>query len=375
MSNIFDKHRTSFDQLMNFSPDSELLKKNEVVTQSIELDNEEKNVQAEGWRTRAELDNDDEYESDVDVTENDEDGDEDNVKDEYDEDDDNVDEDEVEEDVELVDGVDPIESTITQLSRQNSAVLERFTQWLYSSGDETFDSDELSGTLSGGVGDISDVGIFQVFEVLSAQRQELKLYAKSGRKTVELIEKSIAETSRVVEQFARFKRERPDIERRAIKPFIASLVEIDESLLRAVSFLDAVQNRLILHSHNIDIYAGAYCDQFSIFQRFWRRKMIFQFTEYLKKERIAEVEHILQPLQDGFKMVLFRMEDVLRRHSVARLNPIGELVNPETMHVVAILDSTDVDAGCVVDVVRPGYMWCGRPFRFADVRAARAPNN
>jgi molecular chaperone GrpE (heat shock protein) len=269
-------------------------------------------------------------------------------------------------------------SVSNQLSQQNLALLERFRQWLYTSGVESCDVCELSGGEVGEdseVCEVSEVGLFQVFEVLSAQRQELKLYVKSGRKTVEMIEKSVEATSRAMEQYSRFKRERPEIERKAIKPFILSLIEIDEALMRAVSFLESVQSRLILHSHNIDIYAGAYCDQFTFFQRLWRRKTIFQFAEYLKKERIVEVEHVLQPLQDGFKMVLFRMDDVLRRHSVTRLNPVGELVNPETMQVVAILDSEDVKAGHVVDVVRPGYLWCGRPLRFADVRAARMPES
>ncbi|MDR2346498.1 MAG: nucleotide exchange factor GrpE [Planctomycetaceae bacterium] len=270
---------------------------------------------------------------------------------------------------------DPIEHKITELSHQNANVLEQFTSWLYSAETENTKDNKDNNAVDSSNNDdserISETGLFQVFEAITAQRQELKLYVKSGRKTVDLIEKSIEETSRAVEQLGRLKRERPEIERKAVKPFIMSLIEIDESLLRAISFLDTVQSRLIFHSRNIEIYAGAYCDRFSFFQRLWRRKTIFQYTDYLIKERAAEVEHVLQPLHDGFKMVIFRMDDVLRRHDVKRLNPVGELVNPETMQVVAVLDSDTVEAGHVVDVIRPGYLWRGIPFRFADVRAAR----
>ncbi|MDR2642245.1 MAG: nucleotide exchange factor GrpE [Planctomycetaceae bacterium] len=360
MSDMLDKYRTSFDRLMEFSVGSELAK-NDEITESVKFDEDE--VENNNEETSSELLNVVQLENSDSDSFALGDSDESEIFDGASE------VNEVEE--EAIDSVEPIEQTITQLSRQNAEVLEQFTNWLYSSDDESCEVGDLSEENAVG----SEIGLFQIFEALSAQRQELKLYVKSGRKTVELIEKSVEETSRVVEQFIRFKRERPDIERKAIKPFIMSLIEIDESLMRAVSFLDSVQSRLILHSRNIEIYAGAYCDQFSIWQRFWRRKIIFQFTEYLKKERVAEVEHVLQPLQDGFKMVLFRMDDVLRRHSITRLNPVGELVDPNTMQVVGILDSQEVKVGHVVDVVRPGYLWNGKPFRYADVRAARMPEH
>ncbi|MDR2761520.1 MAG: nucleotide exchange factor GrpE [Planctomycetaceae bacterium] len=367
MSDEFNNYRTSFDRLMNFSVGRE---SNKELEEPITFEADESEF------TTDITPNDDktefiESEDSVDIVESrEEDTNEINETSEIDSIE-NFDETQPEAIISSR-SKDPIENTITELSRRNAKVLEQFTSWLYSTEAELVGDEEVSD-LDDKADDRKDVGIFQLFEAFLAQRQELKLYVKSGRKTIETIEKSIEETSRLVEQFSRLKRERPEIERKAIKPFVMSLIEIDESLTRAVSFLETVQSRLIFHSRSIEIYAGSYCDKFTFWQRFWRRKTIFQFTEFLIKERMAEVEHILQPLQDGFKMVVFRMDDVLRRHLVTRLNPVGELVNPETMQVVAILDSDVIKPGHVVDVIRPGYLWNGRPFRSADVRAARIP--
>ncbi|MDR2172177.1 MAG: nucleotide exchange factor GrpE [Planctomycetaceae bacterium] len=384
MSDEFDKYSTSFDRLMKFSVGREFNSRDELEFNTDGGD--EFSDAAVNQNNTAEATNDD-VAGDIDLANrSDEFAPEvsDNIVIKLD----NYGDDEISNELveggigdELAEDVIeiPVERMVTELSRQNANILEQFTGWLYSSGEEFVDADDKLDEFD----KESYTGLFNVYEALSAQRHELKLYAKSGRKTAELIEKSIEaternidETARVVEQLARFKRERPEIERKAIKPFIMSLVEIDESLMRAVSFLESVQSRLIFQSRNLEIYASAYCDGLSIFQRLWRRKTVMQFTEYLIKERIGEIAHVLQPLQDGFKMVTFRMDDVLRKHAISRISPtVGDVVNPETMQVLAILDSDKIKPGHVVDVVRPGYFWQGRPLRYADVRAARIVEN
>ncbi|MDR1964125.1 MAG: nucleotide exchange factor GrpE [Planctomycetaceae bacterium] len=259
------------------------------------------------------------------------------------------------------------------LSERREEILNQFFNWFATSDEIEDEYDEADAP--------PQIGLYQVFETLTAQRHELKLFTKSSRQTQELIEKNqelieknIEETSQTLEQLRRFRKERPEIERKAVQPYLTSLIEIDESLQRAGAALNVLQDRLTgLVYERISTLAKAYCDELTIWQRFWRRRSIQHFAKHLAKQHVVEIERILEPFRLGYEMTLNRMNDVLKKHSICRLLPIGEPVDPETMRVVATVESETVEPGCVVEVVRAGYLWRGKPFRFADVRAAVRP--
>ena len=249
------------------------------------------------------------------------------------------------------------------LSKKNTELLRQFEDFLRSA--ESVSEQQCENAEP-------KIGLYQLFEVLAAQRQELKLYTKSGRQTQDLLAKSIEETSAAVTRLDQFRREKPDVERKAARPLLLSLTEIDESLQRAGAAMDSVQKRLIaLIRSGVMQSAATYCDELSIWQRFWERKIIRRFAEFFAAGQREEIERILEPFRDGFELLQRRMDDVLRRHSIRRLEPLGEPVDPQTMRVVAVVESESVPSGHVVDVVRPGYLCRGAPLRFADVRAAK----
>ena len=255
------------------------------------------------------------------------------------------------------------EAESTELSAENAELLREFAASL-TSIDLTPSENENRNE--------PQIGLYQLFESLTSQRHELKLHTKSGRQTQELLQQNIEMISEAVEALKRYKKERPEVERKSVAPYLMSLINIDESLQRAANALDSLQEQLNTEIRNgIASMQLTYFDEMSWWERFRKRKIIRAFAEYLKRNQCADIERILSPFRQGFEMLQFRMDDVLSKHSIRRLNPVGEPVDPETMRVVAVVESQSVLPGHVADVVRYGYLWRNKPLRFADVQAAR----
>ncbi|MDR2115551.1 MAG: nucleotide exchange factor GrpE [Planctomycetaceae bacterium] len=246
------------------------------------------------------------------------------------------------------------------LFKLREETLKHFIDW-FTAENETDEEEEA----------LPKIGFYQVFETLTAQRHEFKLFTKSNRQTQELLEKNIEETSQTLAHLRRLRKERPEIERKAIQPYLMSLIEIDEAIQRAGAALKVLQDRLTgLVFEQISILAKSYCDGLTLWQRFWQRKAVRHFAEYFSQQHISEIERILEPFRLGYEMMQIRMDDVLKKHLICRLNPVGEQVNPETMRVLATVEMETVEQGRVIEVVRAGYLWRNKPIRFADVRVA-----
>ena len=248
------------------------------------------------------------------------------------------------------------------VTEQTSRLLRQFTDWLRLMETEPMVSEN----------DMPQpVGLYQLYEALIAQRQELKLYTKSGRQLQELLQQSIEETVKAVDALNRIREEQPDVEQKAIKPVLSDLMELDESLQRTFAALSALQKRFnVLLRDRIETLVSQYHHQMSLWEKLWQRRTLRRFAGYVIQQQGNEAGLLLGAFQGGFEILLQRMDSVLKNHSIQRLNPVGEPVDPETMQVVAVVESETVPPGCVVDVLRFGYLWRGRTFRFADVCAA-----
>ena len=249
-----------------------------------------------------------------------------------------------------------------ELSRRRAELMQQFAELLSTAENDIQDAvpEELPPS----------VGLLQLHEALCAQRQEMKLFTKSARQTQELLQYNIEETSKAVESFERFQKERPEIERKAVMTFLASLMEIDESLQRADDAAKTLQNKLIdLVQGRIDTAVESYCDMLSPWERFWHRKTLLHYAGHLAKAQISGVSLVLDPFLVGLEMLVQRMNDVLKKHAIIRLNPVGQPVDPETMQVVGTVHRADIPRGYVVEVVRFGYTHQNVVLRFADVRA------
>jgi molecular chaperone GrpE len=80
---------------------------------------------------------------------------------------------------------------------------------------------------------------------------------------------------------------------------------------------------------------------------------------------------LLAGLADGYAMSLRRVERAFPQFGLEPLAVVGEPFDPDTMEAAEAVDDPEAPPGTVVEEVRPGYTWHGKPFRFALVKVAR----
>jgi molecular chaperone GrpE len=105
-----------------------------------------------------------------------------------------------------------------------------------------------------------------------------------------------------------------------------------------------------------------------------RRSLIASFLDVLDNlDRALEAAggRENEPFVQGVSLVRQQFLTTLEGLGVKRLNPMGELFNPEVHEAVATLTpATDADAGRIVGVVRPGYTIGDEVLRPAQVAVA-----
>jgi molecular chaperone GrpE len=141
-----------------------------------------------------------------------------------------------------------------------------------------------------------------------------------------------------------------DTERRTRKEVLDSLLEIRERQLRGLKSIRAVHQ-------NLEALQPTFWDR--LFAARWRkiRKSI---------EAIAAME-------EGYRLGLQSLDDLLGRFQVRPIQCEGELFDPQLMKAVDIEETGNVSEGTVVSVYRTGYEWNGEVYRPAEVRVARPP--
>jgi molecular chaperone GrpE len=70
-------------------------------------------------------------------------------------------------------------------------------------------------------------------------------------------------------------------------------------------------------------------------------------------------------------MSLQRIERALQQQGLESIACIGEPFDPETMEVAEVVREEGRGRTEVINVLRPGYWWRGRLFRYAQVRVAK----
>ncbi len=89
-------------------------------------------------------------------------------------------------------------------------------------------------------------------------------------------------------------------------------------------------------------------------------------------EAAARVQLAFDSIQTGYTMSLQRLERALDACGLEVMTCLGESFDPEFMEVVEVAWDTGRPANEVVEEVRPGYLWRGRVFRYAQVRVAKS---
>jgi len=247
-------------------------------------------------------------------------------------------------------------------------VLAKFGRWLDETGAEV-DSAALEPSRNGQV-EPPQVGLYQLVEEFTALRHELKLQTKSSRNLAERNQESLQAMQEATELFRSVEADQSQAARRAARPLVESLLDLDEALRRGREVIENARRRVI------EDLAGELQEQLGDLvrrQSFWRRWICRRWYKSARETLLqrAALGHrrVFDSLIEGYDLILKRLERIMKKQGVYRIDCLGKPANPNTMTVVEAVDDPLQPPGQVVEVVRPGYYWKGKVIRFAEVRA------
>jgi molecular chaperone GrpE len=111
----------------------------------------------------------------------------------------------------------------------------------------------------------------------------------------------------------------------------------------------------------------------------YKKRMIRQQTDQLTRAAEALVEKLLPVLdtadlavhhgsEDAVVQLRAALSDALGREGLERIDPVGELFDPNVADAVAHEPDEEGSGPTVAEVLRPGYRWKGRVIRPAMVK-------
>jgi hypothetical protein len=174
----------------------------------------------------------------------------------------------------------------------------------------------------------STVDRFRMWSALTALTQEVKLQGRGFKQLSDTLGR--------------------DQEAKSRKEWLDGLLELRERLLRGVEGAGARQR-----------VPPVFWDR--IFRRRW--------------EQIRHALAVVDAMDQGYRLSLKSLDDLLVRFEVRPIECKGELFDPRSMSAVDVEETLGVPEGTVVAVYRTGYEWNGAVYRPAQVRVARAPRS
>lgn len=174
----------------------------------------------------------------------------------------------------------------------------------------------------------STVDRYRMWAAITALTQEVKLQSRSFKQLGETLGR--------------------DYEARSRKEALDGLLELRERLLRGVEAADAREK-----------VRPVFWDR--IFRRRW--------------EQIRHALEVVDAMNQGYRLSLKSLDDLLARFEVRPIECKGEPFDPRLMSAVDVEETLDAVEGTVLTVYRTGYEWNGAVYRPAQVRVARRPRS
>jgi molecular chaperone GrpE len=92
-------------------------------------------------------------------------------------------------------------------------------------------------------------------------------------------------------------------------------------------------------------------------------------VDIAKEDKVA-----LQKMHEGLDLTLKLMDDAFRKFNLTIIDPTGAKFDPEKHHAISVVESAEIPANHVVNVMQKGWMLHERVLRPAMVVVARAPS-
>jgi molecular chaperone GrpE len=109
-----------------------------------------------------------------------------------------------------------------------------------------------------------------------------------------------------------------------------------------------------------------------------REKVQPVFWDRVFRRRWEEIRHaleVVEAMDQGYRLSLKSLDDLLARFEVRPIECQGEAFDPRSMSAVDVEETLDAPEGTVLAVYRTGYEWNGAVYRPAQVRVARRPRS
>lgn len=235
-------------------------------------------------------------------------------------------------------------------------VLADFRAWLQDAAASGAESPGAKGTPS----DLPD--LHTLLGQMTALRHEVNLQTKATRAQQEQNAEALSELRRALDQFDRPAAPNPAPEDDALRGVLKVLIDIADSLILARR--EFTRGRTALDAA---VRAAAAPPP----PASWLDRLLGR-TPAPPVFDAARVASLLDSLVTGYSMSLQRVERALQQLGVERMQCAGAAFDPERMEAVEVIADSTRPAGQVVEEVRPGYLWRGRIFRFAQVTVTRA---
>ncbi len=83
-------------------------------------------------------------------------------------------------------------------------------------------------------------------------------------------------------------------------------------------------------------------------------------------------DEAVKPITEGVELTLKALLDVLQKHGVETVDPMGEPFDPEVAQAMSMVENPDVEPNTVIAVMQKGYRLNGRLVRPAMVMVSKA---
>jgi len=272
---------------------------------------------------------------------------------------------------------------MTHHIRDHNAILNQFHNWLSQTSaeidalesladqelDHEFDS-AFSPAQSDDPGPPLPGGLLQLAEAFTALRHEIKLQTRGSRNLEAAVEQSLQGLDTASREFRSVQAKEREAGERAAKPVVEAIIGLDEGLLRATKAFQITCERMTgLVPERILICLDQAYQELPRWKRWLYRGWYANFRKTTAEAVRLTMSPDFSSLRQGLEQIQLRLTRALQDLGIVRINESGGLVDPARMTVIEIVESDELPAETVVEVVRPGYQYGGRVIRFAEVRA------
>jgi len=200
------------------------------------------------------------------------------------------------------------------------------------------------------------VDLFTLVGQFTALRHEVNMQTKAARAAVE-------QNAEALKQLAAAE---PADPAETLRPIVKGIVDVADALnlsLRQLESLEETAEPLLESAEQ----AEPTPTRPGLLARLFGAKP----ADPVPDAALEKLRHLIAAAADGYTLSLRRIERLL---PILELEPrpcLGEPFDPETMEAVEVVGDAEHPSGTVIEEIRPGYLWRGKIFRFAQVKVAR----